>query len=166
MERRGDQHVIIVDAMSPKTRFVYDTFTNHAGGAGSNSHSNTNSGNNIESGERILDEYACAMDMKVLVQGKLYVSNQALYFHSLWNDKFIIFGNSTKIKVPLSNVKDVNKAKNAKIFDNSIIIKLYSGSDIFITSFLSRDECYKLILKQMKAHKQREGRNLLIQQDS
>lgn len=61
--------------------------------------------------------------MKILVQGKLYVSNQALYFHSMFNDKLLIIGSSTKMKVPLSNIKDIVKSKNALIFDNSIDIK-------------------------------------------
>ena len=93
------------------------------------------------------------MEMNILIQGHLYVSTEALYFHSRWNDKFLIFGNETKIKIPLKNIKDVTKAKNAMIFDNSIQVKQYSGSEHFITSFLNRDQCYKLILKQLKALK-------------
>jgi hypothetical protein len=54
----------------------------------------------------------------------LYVSSEALYFHSYFNDSLIFFGKHTKMKVPLLDIKTLRKAKNAKIFDNSIDVCL------------------------------------------
>lgn len=104
-------------------------------------------GNNIEDGELILDEYNCAVQKKVLLQGRLFISNEALYFYSMFNNSTIFFGQETKIKINYSEIGDIKKAKNAKIFHNSILIKLKVGIELFLTSFLSRDECFRLILK-------------------
>lgn len=80
------------------------------------------------------------------------MSNQALYFHSFFNDSIIFFGRETKIKILLKDIKDIKKQKNVKIFDNSISLKV-DNETIFLTSFLSRDECYRLILEQMRKAK-------------
>ena len=80
----------------------------------------------------------------------LYVSNQALYFHSYFNDSIIFFGKHTKMKIPLIDIKNIQKAKNAKIFDNSIKITLKNDQKVFLTSFLSRDSCYTLIIDQIR----------------
>jgi septin family protein len=109
-----------------------------------------NFGNQIAEGEKIKDDFSAAIQMKILVQGKLYVSTNALYFNSMFNDGTLFIGNNTKIKVPLVDIKNIAKKTNAVIFDNSIEIKLKNGSTIFITSFLNRNECYRLILKMIK----------------
>ena len=133
--------------MSPKTRFVYDTFPQREtcsyqssdpnsdksekficvpiyGIKGSKNKTKMKLGHNIENGEIILDEFRCAIQLKILIQGMLYVSSEALYFHSYFNDSLIFFGKHTKMKVPLTDIKTIQKAKNAKIFDNSIKIRL------------------------------------------
>jgi hypothetical protein len=119
-------------------------------------------GNNIEEGERIIDCFSCAIELKILIQGKIYISNQSLYFHSYFNDSLLFFKKETKIKVPISQIRDIQKAKNAKIFDNSINLSLYNGTSLFLTSFLKRDDCYRLILKQMKRIKYLEGKQLIM----
>ena len=50
----------------------------------------------------------------------LYVSNEAIYFYSACNDKYLFFGKSTKIKILLSDVRALKKEKSMGIFDNSI----------------------------------------------
>ena len=56
----------------------------------------------MEEGEVVKDMFSCAIQQKILLQGKMYVTNQALYFHSVFNDKLVVIGRHTKIKVPLS----------------------------------------------------------------
>jgi hypothetical protein len=41
---------------------------------------------NLENGEKILERFACAIKQKILVQGYLFISTEALYFFSYWND--------------------------------------------------------------------------------
>jgi hypothetical protein len=85
----------------------------------------------------------------------------ALYFHSMFNDRLVLIGKQTKIKVPVTNLKSVSKKSNALIFDNSIEVTLLDGSVLFFTSFLNRNECYRLILKAIKYQRYKEGRQLL-----
>jgi hypothetical protein len=54
----------------------------------------------------------------------------------------------------MSEICDVVKAKNLKIFPNSIIIKIKGGLQLFLTSFLRRDDCYGLILKYLRKSRQ------------
>lgn len=89
-------------------------------------------------GEKALDSFACAISLKILVQGRLYVTNKRICFHSYFNDK-TIFGKETKILIPLANVAKVEKKTNVMVFDNSISIYTKEDKEIFITSFMSRD---------------------------
>ena len=57
----------------------------------------------------------------------MYVSNKCIYFHSNFNNSVLflgkfMFGEDTKIKIPLNDIKSINKKSNAKVFDNSINI--------------------------------------------
>lgn len=79
----------------------------------------------------------------------------------MFNYSTFIFGQETKIKINYSEIGDIKKAKNAKIFHNSIVIKLRVGMELFLTSFLSRDECFRLILKQLKKFKKLESIRML-----
>lgn len=63
--------------------------------------------------------------------------------------------------MPLTNIKDITKQYNAVIFDNSIELYLKDESTLFFTSFVSRNECYRLILKMMKRSKFIEGKELI-----
>ena len=45
----------------------------------------------------------------------------------------------TKFRILISDIKDVVKAKNAVIFDNSIEFVLMNGQKVFFTSFIQRD---------------------------
>lgn len=108
-----------------------------------------NHGNQILHGEKIKDDFSAAIQLKILVQGKIYVSTHAIYFHSQFNDKLVFFGNKTKIKIPLKEIKSIVKQKNAVIFDNSIEILLKNGSSMFFTSFLNRNECFRLIAQMI-----------------
>lgn len=166
--REGNKQVnqiLSLDLMSPRTKFIYETFKNKPESPSANQKLEESyafkQGNLIGEGEVIKDVFSCALQMKILVQGKLYVSNQALYFHSMFNDKLLIIGSSTKMKVPLSNIKDIVKSKNALIFDNSIDIKQKNGSKMFLTSFINRDICFRLILKMMKRLSYFEGKQLI-----
>ena len=95
--------------------------------------------------------------MRILIQGKIFISNKAIYFYSYFNDQGLIFGKETKIKINYSEIKEIRKAKNAIFFPNSITITLVDDQQLFMTSFLSRDICYRLLIKQFKAMKITQG---------
>lgn len=89
-------------------------------------------------GEKCLQTYACAISLKILIQGRLYLTNKRICFHSYFNDK-TIFGKETKIVIPLTNVSRIEKKTNVVVFSNSISIYTKEGREIFITSFVYRD---------------------------
>jgi hypothetical protein len=68
-----------------------------------------------------------------------------LFFHSRFNSSNIFFG-KTKLEIPRSDIKKIEKKYNAIIFDNSISITTLNG-EIFFTSIVSRDQAYDLICK-------------------
>jgi hypothetical protein len=131
---------------------------------------------NLDHGEKIIDMFNCAIKQKILVQGYLYISTEALYFFSYWNDesalKFFSYGihRCTRIKISYKDIIKIEKSNAAFIFDNSLTITVRQpvmrrGSEsnrggsiemctdeIFLTSFLSRDKCYKLMVERVMLH--------------
>ena len=141
---------------------------------------------NIDNGELVLKRYSCAIKQRILIQGHLYISTEAIYFFSPHNDenaaKFFSVNeiNSTKIKIMMDQIGKVNKAKNM-MFDNSIEVEVrylntkydednpyenqYMNVDtIFFTSFLKRDECFELLESQIKKAKLKNMIDLQINQ--
>jgi len=98
--------------------------------------------------ETVLENYACAANCKILLQGMLYVTNQNVYFYSPFNEKTLI-GHGTKIKISYKSISHLKKENNLVIFPNSIRFYLDNGNEIVFTSFVSRDTCFSLILKQL-----------------
>ena len=88
--------------------------------------------------EELIEEFNCALHKKILLQGKMYIFSSHVCFYSN------VFGYITKRSLPLKDVTSISKAKNVG-FPNSIRI-VYMGKQMFFTSFLSRDEAYKLIV--------------------
>lgn len=89
-------------------------------------------------GEQCLQTFACAISLKILIQGRLYLTNKRICFYSYFNDK-TIFGKETKIVIPLTNISRIEKKTNVVVFSNSISIFTKEGREIFITSFVFRD---------------------------
>ena len=85
--------------------------------------------------------------MNILLQGVLYVTERAVYFYSPFNNK-TIFGHGTKVKIPYEAVRLVKKESTLLIFPNAIRFVLDSREEIVFASFVSRDTCYSLILRQ------------------
>jgi hypothetical protein len=96
----------------------------------------------LDSGEQLIDTFMCALKKRILLQGRMYVFDHHVCFSCS------LFGYH-KIKViPLDRIIEVKKKKNVG-FPNSILI-VWKNSEgerknEFFTSFLSREEAYKLI---------------------
>lgn len=92
-----------------------------------------------------MDDYICALRKKILLQGRLFIFERHLCFHSS------LFGYQKAKVIPLDAVIEIDKKKNVG-FPNSIQITWDAspqGESIkkeFFTSFLSREEAYKLII--------------------
>ena len=97
----------------------------------------------LEENELVVGKYSCAFSEKILLQGKLYITSKKLVFYSWFNSNFLLIG-STKLIIPMIDILNVEKKKNFKIFDNSIKITT-NKSELFFTSFVQRDACFKVI---------------------
>ena len=76
-----------------------------------------------------------------------YVTEKAVYFYSPFNNK-TIFGHGTKIKIPYSSIRLIKKESTMFIFPNAIRFVLNTHEEIVLASFVSRDTCYSLMLRQ------------------
>jgi len=70
-------------------------------------------------------------------------------FHSYFNDK-TIFGKETIFSIPFSNISHIQKKSNVFV-PNSISVQTKEGKEIFITSFMYRDQAFDLIQNQLSS---------------
>eukprot|EP00922_Rhytidocystis_sp_ex-Travisia-forbesii_P056552 GHVS01083696.1.p1 GENE.GHVS01083696.1~~GHVS01083696.1.p1 ORF type:complete len:935 (+),score=95.64 GHVS01083696.1:246-3050(+) len=102
--------------------------------------------------EYVLQSYRCALSRKILLQGRLYVSQNYMGFFSLFNDS-TLFGTDTTVLFSLSEVAAVRKKVNAIFFDNSIEVELSDGTTYFFATFGNRDKAYQFISSLWDIHK-------------
>ncbi|XP_061481126.1 GRAM domain-containing protein 2B isoform X2 [Rhineura floridana] len=88
--------------------------------------------------EPLRQNFTCALQKEILYQGKLFISENWICFHSK------VFGKDTKISIPVRSVTLVKKTKTALLVPNALVITTSSDRYIFV-SFLSRDTAYKLL---------------------
>nr|XP_048275230.1 GRAM domain-containing protein 2B isoform X2 [Myodes glareolus] len=94
--------------------------------------------------EPLRQSFTCALQKEILYQGKLFVSENWICFHSK------VFGKDTKISIPTFSVTLIKKTKTALLVPNALIIATVTDRYIFV-SLLSRDSTYKL-LKSVCGH--------------
>ncbi|KAI8809220.1 hypothetical protein BJ742DRAFT_852909 [Cladochytrium replicatum] len=85
-----------------------------------------------------IEDYPCALQKNILIQGKLYLTPRHVCF------KANIFGFLTVIVVPFLEITKIGKKATAVIIPNAIQIETEKTQLIF-TSFLSRDQCFSYI---------------------
>ncbi|XP_074830203.1 protein Aster-C isoform X3 [Natator depressus] len=90
--------------------------------------------------ERLIVDYACALQKDILLQGRLYLSENWLCFHSN------IFRWETTISIALKDITFVTKEKTARLIPNAIQI-VTEGEKFFFTSFSARDRSYLSIFR-------------------
>eukprot|EP00921_Rhytidocystis_pertsovi_P009305 GHVQ01014980.1.p1 GENE.GHVQ01014980.1~~GHVQ01014980.1.p1 ORF type:complete len:767 (+),score=87.73 GHVQ01014980.1:177-2477(+) len=102
--------------------------------------------------ELVLKAYRCALSRKILLQGRMYISQNYLGFFSVFND-MTVFGGDTTVLFPLCDVRHIRKKVNALFFDNSIEFELMDGTTHFFATFLHRDKAYDFIYALREIHK-------------
>ncbi|KAM5179950.1 protein Aster-C isoform 2-T2 [Mantella aurantiaca] len=85
--------------------------------------------------EKLIVDYACALQKDILLQGRLYLSESWICFHSN------IFRWETTICLPLRDVTSMTKEKTARLIPNAIQISTESEK-YFLTSFAARDRSF------------------------
>ncbi|XP_065455374.1 GRAM domain-containing protein 2B isoform X4 [Chrysemys picta bellii] len=98
----------------------------------------------VPSGEPLKQSFTCALQKEILYQGKLFISENWICFHSK------VFGKDTKISIPVFSVTLIKKTKTALLVPNALVIATVTDRFIFV-SLLSRDTTYKL-LKSICSH--------------
>lgn len=96
----------------------------------------------LDESEQLLDTYNCAYKGKILLQGHMYVFRKHICFYSK------VFTHVTKMAMPFESIVGIQKAKNFGL-PNSIEVRVAEKVSFF-TSYLSRDEAYKLLIKQWR----------------
>ncbi|KAG7276584.1 hypothetical protein CRUP_019634 [Coryphaenoides rupestris] len=90
--------------------------------------------------ERLIVDYSCALQKDILLQGRLYLSENWLCFYSN------IFRWETTITILLKDVTTLTKEKTAKLIPNAIQISTDSDKHFF-TSFGARDRSFMMIFR-------------------
>ncbi|KAM6222164.1 GRAM domain-containing protein 2B isoform 2-T2 [Rhynchocyon petersi] len=98
----------------------------------------------VPTDEPLRQSFTCALQKEILYQGKLFISENWICFHSK------VFGKDTKICIPAFSVTLIKKTKTALLVPNALIIATVTDRYIFV-SLLSRDSTYKL-LKSVCGH--------------
>nr|XP_020450916.1 GRAM domain-containing protein 3 [Monopterus albus] len=93
----------------------------------------------ISKEEQLRQSYTCALQKDILYQGRMFVSDHWVCFHSR------VFGKDTKIAIPVVSVTHIKKTKTAILVPNALVIATANDRYVFV-SFLSRDNTYKLLM--------------------
>ncbi|KAM3935575.1 protein Aster-C [Leptodactylus fuscus] len=85
--------------------------------------------------DKLIVDYACALQKDILLQGRLYLSENWICFHSN------IFRWETSICISLREVTSMTKEKTARLIPNAIQIST-ENEKFFFTSFAARDRSF------------------------
>lgn len=92
----------------------------------------------ISSAERLIADHSCALSRDILLQGKMYISDQHICFYSN------ILGWVSTILIGFKEIVQIEKKTTAGIFPNGIVIDTLHTKYVF-ASFMSRDATFDLI---------------------
>lgn len=92
----------------------------------------------VSKDELLIKSYTCALQRDILYQGKMFVSDNWICFHSK------VFGRDTKISIHVPSVTFIKKTKTALLVPNALVIGMASCQHMFV-SFLSRNTTYKFL---------------------
>ncbi|EPQ60214.1 GRAM-domain-containing protein [Gloeophyllum trabeum ATCC 11539] len=92
----------------------------------------------IPEGDYLIDDYGCALQREILIQGRLYISENHVCFHAN------IFGWITDLCIPMYEITSLEKKMTAFVIPNAIQINTRTAKYTF-ASFLSRDTTFDVI---------------------
>ncbi|XP_028434896.1 GRAM domain-containing protein 2B isoform X3 [Perca flavescens] len=93
----------------------------------------------ISKEEQLRQSYTCALQKDILYQGRMFVSDHWICFHSK------VFGKDIKIAIPVMSVTNIKKTKTAILLPNALVIATANDRYVFV-SFMSRDNTYKFLM--------------------
>ncbi|KAI7878643.1 GRAM-domain-containing protein [Lichtheimia hyalospora FSU 10163] len=89
----------------------------------------------IPEDDLLMDDYGCALQKEILVQGRMYVSKRHICFNAN------IFGWVTNLVIDFADIIDIEKRTTAIFIPNAIQISTHQ-TKYFFGSFLSRDQAF------------------------
>lgn len=92
----------------------------------------------IPEGDYLIEDYGCALQREILIQGRIYISENHICFHAN------IFGWITDLSIPIYEIIALEKKMTAFVIPNAIQITTRQAKYTF-ASFLSRDTTYDVI---------------------
>ncbi|EKM84241.1 hypothetical protein AGABI1DRAFT_67583 [Agaricus bisporus var. burnettii JB137-S8] len=92
----------------------------------------------VPEGDYLIEDYGCALQREILIQGRLYISENHICFHAN------IFGWITNMSIPMCEVTQLDKRMTAFVIPNAIQVTTRQAKYTF-ASFLSRDTTYDVI---------------------
>ncbi|XP_056275729.1 GRAM domain-containing protein 2B [Pseudoliparis swirei] len=93
----------------------------------------------ISKEEQLRQSYTCALQKDILYQGRMFVSDHWICFHSK------VFGKDTKIAIPVMSATHIKKTNTAILLPNALVIATANDRYVFV-SFMSRDNTYKFLM--------------------
>ncbi|KAG0258159.1 hypothetical protein BG011_003489 [Mortierella polycephala] len=91
--------------------------------------------------EKLIEDYGCALQKEILVQGRLYISENHVCFNAN------IFGWVTNLVIAFSEITAIEKRLTAFVIPNAIsIVTTTNTKGHFFASFLSRDSAHDLLM--------------------
>ncbi|KAF9349626.1 hypothetical protein BGX26_012102 [Mortierella sp. AD094] len=91
--------------------------------------------------EKLIEDYGCALQKEILVQGRLYISENHVCFNAN------IFGWVTNLVIAFSEITAIEKRLTAFVIPNAISIATTNNTKgHFFASFLSREAAYDLLM--------------------
>ncbi|KAF9934891.1 hypothetical protein FBU30_010158 [Linnemannia zychae] len=91
--------------------------------------------------EKLIEDYGCALQKEILVQGRLYISEDHVCFHAN------IFGWVTTLVIAFSEITAIEKRFTAFVIPNAIsIVTTTNTKGHTFASFLSRDAAHDLLM--------------------
>ncbi|CAF0951180.1 unnamed protein product [Adineta steineri] len=91
--------------------------------------------------ERLIVDYSCAWQKEILIQGRMYISQNYLCFHA----NFLKWETSLCLK--FKDIGAITREKTAKVIPNAIEVKSNKNEKYFFASFATRDKSYGLIYR-------------------
>ncbi|ORZ29141.1 GRAM domain-domain-containing protein, partial [Catenaria anguillulae PL171] len=88
--------------------------------------------------EFLIEDFSCALQKEILVQGRLYLTERHICFHA------VIFGWVTSVQIPLADVTLIEKRVTALIFPNAIEVHTHTQR-YFFASFIFRELAFNLM---------------------
>ncbi|KAI5885358.1 GRAM-domain-containing protein, partial [Schizophyllum commune H4-8] len=92
----------------------------------------------VPEGDYLIEDYGCALQREILIQGRLYISENHICFHAN------IFGWITDLIVPICEIVSLEKKMTAFVIPNALQISTRQSKYTF-ASFLARDTTYDVI---------------------